>query len=133
MKLSAKSEYALLALVYLARNSPNEFHRSKVIADEQSIPPKFLEHILLKLKQSNFVQSSIGKGGGYRLAKPASEISVAEIVRLFDGALAPTESVSKCFYETTPIHKEQKLVDIFREIRDFIADKLEHISIADVL
>ena len=132
MKLTAKSEYALLALVHLARNNPNEFQCGKDIAEEQNIPPKFLEHILLTLKKANYVQSSKGKGGGYRLAKPASEISVAEIVRLFDGALAPTESVSRYFYETTPIHKEQKLVDIFREIRNFIANKLEHISIADV-
>ena len=132
MKLTAKSEYALLALVHLARSNSNEFLSGKTIADKQFIPPKFLEHILLSLKRAHYIQSTKGRGGGYRLAKPASEISIAEIVRLFDGTLAPTESVSKYFYEPTPIEKERKLVVIFGEIRDFVAQKLENTSIADV-
>ena len=72
------------------------------------------------------------KGVGYRLAKPANKITLAEIIRLIDGALAPTESVSINFYEPTPIEKEQNLVIVFKEIRDYISNKLENTSIQDV-
>ena len=57
---------------------------------------------------------------------------MAEIVRLFDGALAPTDSVSKYFYESTPVEKEKKLVALFREVRDYAAKKLETTTLADV-
>ncbi len=133
MKLTAKSEYALIALIYLARKPGSGFHSGKMIAEKQGIPAKFLEQILLSLKRAHYVRSTKGQGGGYRLAKPASEISLAEIIRLFDGALAPTESVSKYFYESTPIEKEDKLVGVFGEIRDMVADKLENTTIADVV
>jgi DNA-binding IscR family transcriptional regulator len=53
-------------------------------------------------------------------------------VRLFDGALAPTESVSKYFYESTPIEKEKKLMAVFKEVRDYIAEKMERTTLADV-
>ena len=75
------------------------------------------------MKRAHYVQSTKGQHGGYRLAKPAREIYLAEVVRLFDGALAPTESVSKFFYESTPIEKEQKMVGVFRDIRDYVARK----------
>ncbi|HOT52326.1 MAG TPA: Rrf2 family transcriptional regulator, partial [Candidatus Hydrogenedentes bacterium] len=77
-------------------------------------------------------QSTKGQHGGYRLAKPANAISIAEIVRLFDGALAPTESVSKYFYESTPIEREDGLIRVFTEIRDRVAEILEGTTIADV-
>lgn len=125
MKLTTRSEYALLALIYLARRDPDEYISGEVIASEQGIPAKFLQQILLALKHARYVQSTKGQHGGYKLAKTPAEISLAEIVRLFDGALAPTESVSKYFYESTPIEKEHKLIDVFRDIRDFVADKLE--------
>jgi Rrf2 family transcriptional regulator, cysteine metabolism repressor len=132
VKLTTKSEYALLALIYLARQSGEELHSGKVIAEQQGIPAKFLEQILLTLKRARYVHSTKGQGGGYRLAKPASKINLAEIIRLFDGALAPTESVSKYFYESTPIEKEKKLVKVFGQIRDLVSDKLEGTTIADV-
>jgi len=132
MKLTTRSEYALLALVALARRGSEVSVSGKTISDEQGIPLKFLQTILLTLKNARFVHSTKGKRGGYRLAKPAQSISIAEVVRLFDGALAPTESVSHYFYEPTPIEKEDKLIDVFREIRDFVAEKLEKTTIADV-
>jgi Rrf2 family protein len=133
MKLTSRSEYAMLALVHLGRQKGNEFVPVETIARAQGIPPKFLEQILLALKRAKFVRSSKGQRGGYQLAKPADEITLAEIVRQCDGALAPTECVSEHFYEPTPIEKEAKLVKLFRGIRDYVADKLEATTIGDVL
>jgi Rrf2 family transcriptional regulator, cysteine metabolism repressor len=132
MKLTSKSEYALLALTYLARRGTNAYVAVRTIAEEQGIPPLFLEQILLTLKRSRHVQSLKGQHGGYRLAKPADEITLAEVIRLFDGALAPTESVSKYFHESTPIEKEKKLLRVFKKIRDYVSDTLERTTLADV-
>ena len=84
------------------------------------------------MKRAGYVISAKGQLGGYRLAKAANKITIGEVVRLFDGALAPTESVSKYFYRATPIKKEKKLLNVFKLIRDFISDKLENTTIADV-
>ena len=132
MKLTSRSEYALLALVHLARNANSGYLTVRSIADAQKIPPRFLEQILLALKRSGYVQSVKGQGGGYVLAKPAKSITLAEVVRLFDGALAPTESVSEYFYASTPIEKERKLLRVFRRIRDEVARTLEKTTVADV-
>lgn len=114
MKLTSRSEYALLALVYLARHQTKGFIPVQTIAAAQSIPQKFLEQILLALKRARYLRSSKGKGGGFQLGKAPSAISLAEVIRLFDGALAPSESVSKYFYESTPIEKEDRLLAVLR-------------------
>ncbi len=132
MKLTARSEYALLALVYLNRHDDDGWVSVETIALAQGIPAKYLEQILLALKRAKYLRSSKGQHGGFRLAKPANKISLAEVIRLFDGALAPTESVSEYFYESTPIEKEKSLVRVFKEIRDYVSDKLEHTTLADV-
>jgi Rrf2 family transcriptional regulator, cysteine metabolism repressor len=133
MKLTARSEYALLALVYLARHEAEGFISIDTIAQAQGIPPKFLEQLMLALKRAHLLHSAKGQRGGYALAKAPIQISLAEIIRLFDGALAPTESVSENFYEPTPIEKEQSLVRVFKDIRDYISSRLEQTTLADVL
>jgi len=132
LKLTSRSEYALLALIYLARTGSENLVPVQTIATAQGIPPKFLEQILLILKRAKFLRSLRGQAGGYALARPASQIHLAEVIRLFDGALAPTESVSVYFYESTPIEKEQKLISVFKDIRDYVAGKLENTTLADV-
>jgi Rrf2 family protein len=132
VKLTTRSEYALLALVYLARQNTGSFTTVETIAQAQAIPSKYLEQILLALKHARYLRSAKGQRGGYGLVSTPDRITVAEIVRLFDGALAPTESVSKYFYESTPIEREKGLVQVFQEIRDYVAEKLEHTTIADV-
>jgi len=132
VRLTSKSEYALLALVYLSRHADEGFLSVQTIAAAQGIPPKFLEQILLTLKRARYVRSLKGQRGGYCLARPAADISLAEVIRLIDGALAPTESVSKYFYESTPVEKEKKLLRLFKEIRNYLAAKLEGTSLADV-
>lgn len=133
MKLTSRSEYALLALVYLARRNAAGYVSVETIAEAQDIPQKFLEQIMLALKHAKYLRSSKGQHGGYCLAKPADKISLAEIIRLLDGALAPTESVSQYFYESTPIEKEKHLIKVFKDIRDFVAEKMEHTTIADMV
>ena len=133
MKLTKKSEYALLALLVLARNPTGSYLTVDSIAKVHGIPVNFLEQLLLILKRAKFVKSMKGQGGGYQLAKAPESVSLAEVIRLFDGALAPTESVSEYFYEPTPIEKEKALVKVFREIRDFVAEKLERTTLADLV
>jgi len=132
MRLTCRSEYALLALAYLSRHRDEQYVPVQLIAAAQAIPPKFLEQILLTLRLGKYVHSMKGKKGGFRLAKSPDEISLAEIIRLFDGPLAPTESVSKYFYEPTPIEKEEGFIVLFKEVRDYIAEKMERTTIADV-
>jgi Rrf2 family cysteine metabolism transcriptional repressor len=67
------------------------------------------------------------------LAKPASKINVAEIIRLMDGALAPTESVSRFFFSDTPLSREKKIIRVFKEIRDYISNKLENVTLVDLV
>ena len=133
MKLTSRSEYALLALVYLARHDTEVYLSVDSIAQAQGIPPKFLEQILLALKRAHFLHSIKGQHGGYQLAKLPKQISLAEVIRLFDGALAPTESVSKYFYEPTPLRHGKRLVGLFKDIRDFVSNTLERTTIADVV
>jgi Rrf2 family cysteine metabolism transcriptional repressor len=133
MRLTSRSEYALLALAYLARHATKGALPVPSIAEAQGIPPKFLEQILLTLKRARIVHSAKGQHGGYRLARSASKITLAEVIRLVDGALAPTESVSRYFYESTPIEKERKILRVLRRIRDYISDTLEKTTLADVI
>ncbi len=130
--MTYRSEYALLALVYLSRHPQAAYIPAETIAQAQGIPQKFLEQLLLSLRRAKYLHSSKGCNGGYCLARPAEKINLAEIIRLFDGALAPTDSVSDSFHSSTPIEKEIGLVHVFREIRDYIAYKLENTSLADL-
>jgi Rrf2 family transcriptional regulator, cysteine metabolism repressor len=132
VKLTRRSEYALLALIHLARAKGEGYVAVAAIAEAQSLPPKFLEQLLLALKRARLVKSQKGPHGGYRLARPAEKISLAEVIRLLDGALAPTESVSTYFYEPTPVEREKRLLRVFKEIRDLVSARLEKTSLADV-
>ena len=133
MKLSKKSEYACLAIIELAENYDKEYIKINDIAKRWSIPKKFLEQILLVLKISGYVSSKQGSEGGYRLAKTPDQITLAEIIRLMDGALAPVESVSKYFYKNTPIEQNKKILNVFVDIRDYVSDKLEKTTFADII
>jgi Rrf2 family cysteine metabolism transcriptional repressor len=133
MKLTRRSEYALLALIHLARAKGEGYVAVAAMAEAQGLPAKFLEQLLMALKRARLVQSQKGPHGGYRLARPAEKISLAEVIRLLDGALAPTESVSTYFYEPTPVEREKRLLRVFKEIRDLVSSRLEKTTLADVL
>lgn len=133
MKLTTKSEYALLALIHIARRGHDGFVKIEDICAEYDISKKYLEQIFASLKQARYIKTRTGASGGYKLAMPAKKISVAEVIRLMDGALAPTLAVSKYFYSRTPLEKEKKIMKVFREIRDYISHKVEHLTISDLI
>ncbi len=89
MRISKKSEYALRALFVLAQSRPDRPYPIQDLSQRENIPIKFLEQILLSLRREGLLESKRGVGGGYQLARPATEITVGEVIRLFDGPLAP--------------------------------------------
>ena len=133
MKLTTKSEYSLIALIYIARNQENGYVKIEDICKEYDLSKKYLEQLFNSLRQARFIKTRRGISGGYKLALSPSKISVAEIIRLMDGALAPTLAVSKYFYEQTPLEKERKVMKVFKEIRDYISDKVEKLKISDLV
>jgi Rrf2 family protein len=133
MKLSTKSEYACLALIDLSENFGSGFIKIEDICQRQSLPRKYTEQILLSLKRRGYLKSRRGADGGYMLAMSPEEISLAEIIRHMDGPLAPVNSVSEYFYENTPLEKNAALIKVFREIRDYTADKMEHTTFAGLI
>lgn len=97
--LSKKSKYAMNALVYLAKHRDDGPVVISRIADSENIPHKFLEAILLDLKKSGILSSKKGKGGGYYLNREPGEVNMAQVVRLFDGAIALLPCVTYKYYE----------------------------------
>lgn len=133
MKLSAKSEYACLALIDLAEHYAKGLVKSSEIAARKKLPKKFLDQILCILKNAGYIKSKRGADGGYHLSMDPSKISLAEILRLMDGPLAPVYSVSTYFYQKTPIEQNKKMLKILKEIRDHIANKMESTTLADII
>lgn len=133
MKLTTKSEYACLALIDLSRHYEKGMVKTDDIAKRWNIPKKYLEHILLMLNKAGYVRSKRGADGGYGLAKGPRRVSVAEIVRLMDGPLAPVESASKYFYHATPLEQSKNLMRLMKDIREYTSRKLETTTFADLL
>lgn len=133
MKLTTKSEYSILALIHIARNEKRGFIKIEEICSKCDIPKKYLELLFGVLRQSGYIKTRRGTSGGYKLSKSASKISVAEIIRLMDGPLAPVESVSRYFYSETPLSREKKVIKVFREIRDYVARRLEKLTLANLV
>ncbi len=135
MRLSKRGEYGLRAMIYLAsRDSENEVIQIKEIAEHEQIPSKFLEQILLTLKNAGLLNSKMGVGGGYYLARPPEEITLGHIERVLDGPLAPVRCVSQMAYEPCgcPDEKTCGLRLIMLDVRNAIAAILDNTSLADV-
>lgn len=96
--ITQKAKYALRALTLLARAEPGEPIQIPEIAEQQKIPKKFLEQIMLDLKRGGMVESRRGKQGGYLLLRPASDITYGEVLRLIDGPVAPLPCLSLTAY-----------------------------------
>ena len=105
------------------------------ISESEQIPAKFLEQILLSLKNSGLVHSRMGVGGGYHLARPAREITMGQIVRILDGPLAPVKCVSQMAYEPCGCPDEQTcgLRLVMGDVRNAIADILDRTTLEDVM
>jgi len=133
MKLTTKSEYSILAMIYIARHEKEGFVKVEAICSTYDIPKKYLEQLLMILKQNRYLKAKRGASGGYKLARKASDINVAEIIRLMDGALAPSESASVYFFSHTPLEKEKKVMQVLKEIRNYVSKKLEGLRLSDLV
>ena len=140
MRLSKRGEYGLRALIDLAgelrtQDNGHTVVQIKDIVERQQIPLKFLEQILLTLKNAGIVHSKQGTGGGYYLAKPAEEIIVGQIVRALDGPLAPIRCVSQTAYEPCDCPDIQTcgLRMVMLDVRNAIAEILDHTTLASVV
>ena len=107
----------------------------KEISQREQISPKFLEQILLTLKNAGLLHSKMGIGGGYYLARPASEITLGQIFRVLDGPVAPIKCVSQMAYESCGCPDEETcgLRLVMGDVRNAIADILDHTSLSDVM
>ena len=130
--MSRKGEYALRAMIVLALNHGAGPIRIQEIAERERIPKKFLEQILLELKNAGLLESRRGVGGGYRLIKPPDEITLARVVRIIDGPLAPVSCVSQLAHVRCPQQKSCGLYSVMLDVRNAIADVLEGVTFADI-
>jgi len=134
--LSQKARYALHALIVLAEHGGREPMMIADIAEEAGVPRKFLEQILLGLKRRGIVQSIRGRAGGYRLGRPAKEISFADIIRETDGPLALSPCVSVTAYHKCPDCVDEATCAIRKVLlaaRDATADVLESRNLAQAV
>jgi Rrf2 family protein len=96
--ISQKAKYAFKALLYLAERTPETTVQIEEIARAEGVPRKFLEQILLELKHSGLIASRRGRAGGYHLVRPASEITIGQVLRIIDGPIAPLPCLSRTAY-----------------------------------
>lgn len=133
MRISNKTDYALRALFALVASPEERPVSAREIADRSKIPRKFLEQIMRELKEQGVVQSVAGKHGGYRLARPAAEISVGEVVRCFDGLHGPAPCVClDCGVESCPHESACHFRWLFVDIRDYAARLLDGATLESV-
>ena len=130
MRVSAKTDYALRAAVELAAAAGDGPVKGERLATSQSIPLRFLENILLQLRHAGIVESRRGAEGGYRLARPAAEITLADVIRAIDGPLA---GVSGQRPETLDFKgRSEPLREVWVAVRASLRGVLEHVTLADV-
>jgi Rrf2 family protein len=129
MRVSARADYALRAVAELT--VADGALKRELIAQRQDIPPDFLEHILLALKHAGIVMSQRGAGGGFRLARPAADISLAEVIRAVDGPMANVrgERVELVTYNGPAEH----LREVWIAVRASLRDILESTSVRDLV
>ena len=135
MRISKRGEYGLRAMIRLAElDGESETIQIKEIASQENIPTKFLEQILLTLKNAGFLHSRMGMGGGYYLARTPQEINLGDIIRTLDGPLAPIKCVSQMAYESCDCLDENTcgLRMVMSDVRDAIAGILDRTTLADV-
>jgi len=138
MRLSKRGEYGLRAMINLAeaqKESPSGMVQIKEISTREKIPAKFLEQILLALKNAGLVHSKMGVGGGYYLARVPKEITLGQIVRTLDGPLAPVNCVSQMAYESCGCPDEETcgLRMVMGDVRNAISNILDKTTLATVM
>jgi Rrf2 family protein len=133
MKISQKGLYALQAMMMLARHHHQGAIKIREIAYEEDLPEKFLELILLELKNARMVESVRGAKGGYQLRRDAAEIRLSEIMRLIDGPLAPFADAEQLRVLIGRDLPHRALYQVFLDVRDAAAKILENTTLADLI
>jgi len=133
MKVSSRGLYALKALVHLAEAYDRGLVKIHEIAEEEAIPEKFLEGIIVTLKNARLVASQRGREGGYRLRRPPSEILVGEVVRIMDGPLAPFGDAVELAHRVRTEPRHAGLFDLFLDVRNAAAAILDHTTLAQLV
>jgi Rrf2 family protein len=133
MKISQKGLYALQAMMMLARHHHQGAIKIREIAYEEDLPEKFLELILLELKNARMVESVRGAKGGYQLRREPSEIRLSEIMRLIDGPLAPFGDAEQLRVLIDRDLPHRTLYQVFLDVRDAAANILENTTLADLI
>jgi Rrf2 family protein len=133
LKISQKGLYALQAIMTLGRRYGTETVKIRDIAIDSDLPEKFLELILLELKNARIVESVRGAKGGYRLRRAPEEIKLSEIVRLVDGPLAPFGDADQLRNLMITDSDHRALYGVFLEVRDAAAKILESTTVADLV
>jgi Rrf2 family protein len=133
MKISQKGLYALQATMTLAREFQHGILKVRNIASESDLPPKFLELILLELRNARIVASVRGTNGGYRLRRAPSEIRLGEIIRLIDGPLAPFGDADQLRNLILRDADHRNLYQVFLDVRDAAANILDNTTLADII
>ena len=140
MRLSKRGEYGLRAMIFIAtalhtHQADNGLVQIKDISEKENIPAKYLEQILLTLKNAGLLHSKMGIGGGYYLGRPADEINLGQIFRVLDGPLAPIRCVSQMAYESCgcPDERTCGLRLTMLDVRNAIANILDQTSLEDVI
>jgi len=133
MKISQKGLYALQAMMMLARHHHQGAIKIREIAYEEDLPEKFLELILLELKNARMVESVRGAKGGYQLRREPNEIRLSEIMRLIDGPLAPFGDAEQLRVLIDRDLPHRTLYQVFLDVRDAAANILENTTLADLI
>jgi Rrf2 family protein len=129
VKVSAKTDYAVRAAVELAASSDGPVKGDRIAAAQQ-IPPNFLENILADLRNAGLVSSRRGAEGGYWLARPAAEISIADVIRAVDGPLAAVRGQRS--EQVTFEGSAASMRDVWVAVRASLRNVLERVTLADV-
>jgi Rrf2 family protein len=132
MRVSRKADYALRALFTLVDRFGTGPISIRELATRNSVPKKFLEQIMLSLKEQGWVESSPGLRGGYFLAKAPNQITMGEVIRHFDGILAPIPCVSVTGYEPCSQEPTCRFRRVFLDARNYAARLMERSTLAEV-
>ena len=125
MRLSKRTEYGLRAVVHLARLWPTGFIQSRDLAQQEDLPNKFLEAILLALRRGGFLESKVGSGGGYRLSRAPKEIVVGDLIRRLEGRLTIKEKEGVSAADLSPGKAAVRLVnERLTDATDEVLDKM---------
>ncbi len=136
MKLSSKTEYAILALLELGQRYDKGLVLSREIASSRDIPESFIERILLTLKTGGVIVSVRGANGGHCLARDPGEVSVREIIELFEGSLAPIDCVNERISSLSAccsIEASCVLKDLWQKMYDSMLASIENITIKNLV